>query len=387
MKSLAFALICLTISCSSFAQSGEWYSNALGHAIDWKVIQQPSEGESITILKLGGLPEFQAKQDGVGLDGSRVIEFDYRDAPEAIFPYLSRDIQKLRNDLFRNELFKELDLDYARIFILPEGYGLKPDVLYFVNEQRPLLMDIAYPLDADGSVPCVLEFSCDNTDRMGNFSLAVCRDTLLEGFATAGYAFAMADHPVPPPYKGLDPMVDCIPKIKAATRTLRGAGRELGLSDDIAVAGFSRGSGMALALVTTEGNGSFEVKGEYPEEDDTVQAAIVLSGRFTYLNLLKNDKMWPRYLKAWGESDENPVLWKEQGALDYLEGATKPLFLSINSGEGPDAQHQMSLLRQRLTLWGSPYRYATDSDGLGHKVPLDPVLLESMRDYLRDNLN
>ena len=44
--------------------------------------------------------------------------------------------------------------------------------------------------------------------------------------------------------------------------------------------------------------------------------AIVLSGRFTYLDLLPDDRMIPRYKKAWGPQSEGN--WKFRGALDWL---------------------------------------------------------------------
>jgi hypothetical protein len=76
-----------------------------------------------------------------------------------------------------------------------------------------------------------------------------------------------------------------------------------------------------------------------------VQGAVVMSGRFTYLDLLPDDKMLPRYAKAWGERGQVST-WRRQGALDYLTKPTLPLFLTINCTEGPDALHQMEVLRK-----------------------------------------
>src|SRR6185312_10776297 len=102
------------------------------------------------------------------------------------------------------------------------------------------------------------------------------------------------------PYKGFDPMPDCAWKIKAAVRTLRAESAELGLNGRIVPAGFSRGSGMALMLATTNGRPEFENHGDHPELDSSVQGGVILSGRFTYLDLLPGDKMIPRYEKTWG---------------------------------------------------------------------------------------
>jgi hypothetical protein len=127
------------------------------------------------------------------------------------------------------------------------------DVIFYRDDNRSLALDLIYPSGAPVSaVGTVLEFSCDNKDRMGNSSLSGCSDTLLDGFATEGFAVAMADHPVAAPYKGIDPMPASAWKIKAAVRTLRATNRSLGLGERIVPVGFSRGSGMALMLLTTE---------------------------------------------------------------------------------------------------------------------------------------
>jgi len=185
----------------------------------------------------------------------------------------------------------------------------------------------------------------------------------------------------------LDAMPDSAWKIKAAVRTLRAAGAKLGLSGNIVPAGFSRGSGMALMLVTTEGVAEFEGHGEHLDVSSAVQGGVILSGRFTYLDLLADDHMLPRYAQAWGERAANREAWRRQGALDYLQRATVPLFLSINVTEAPDALHQMSVLRQRLAELGNDEIFLMDRAPRGHKVPLDPAILGAMNDYFKRQLN
>ncbi|WP_371068326.1 hypothetical protein, partial [Salmonella enterica] len=123
-------------------------------------------------------------------------------------------------------------------------------------------------------------------------------------------------------------------KIKAAVRTLREEGVALGLNGKIAPVGFSRGSGMALMLVTTEGVAELDGFGSHTNISSAVQGAVVMSGRFTYLDLQPDDKMLPRYAKVWGERETNLDLWRQHGALDYLTKPTLPLFLTINCTEG-----------------------------------------------------
>jgi len=319
--------------------------------------------------------------------GYLVATLDYAKNPRACTPFLNRDLGKLRDDLRAKKLLASFALDPAHIFIVPSGCRLQRDVLYYADTNRPLSLDIIYPSQPKQPVGALIEFSCDNVARMGNTSLSICSDTILDAAATEGFAVAMADHPVAPPYKGLDAMPDCAWRIKAAVRTLRAEGSKLGLSGKIAPIGFSRGSGMALMLVTSEGKTEFEGHGENPGVSSAVQGAVVMSGRFTYLDLLPDDHMIPRYEKVWGTYTNNFEIWKQQGALDYLTNATVPLFLSINCSEAPDALHQMTVLRQRLAGLGSDDTFMMDREPRGHKVTLDPQILDAMNAYLNHQLN
>ncbi|MFO1487190.1 MAG: hypothetical protein U1F65_01815 [Verrucomicrobiota bacterium] len=318
--------------------------------------------------------------------GYLVVTIDFAGHPQARVPFINRDLGKLRDDLRAKKFLGQYPLDDAHLFIVPEGCRLKRDVTFFTVTNRTLAMDIIYPAKPSRPVGAVLEFSCDNQNRFGNTSLSICSDTLLDALATEGFAVAMADHPVAAPYKGLDPMPDCAEKIKAAVRTLRAESAALGLNGKIAPVGFSRGSGMALMLVATAGQPAFESSGEHPGISSEVQGAVVMSGRFTYLNLLPEDKMLPRYAKAWGERGTSLETWRRHGALDYLTNATIPLFLTINCTESPDALHQMKVLRQRLAELGGDEQFFMDREPRGHKVTLDPEILSAMNAYLAKRL-
>lgn len=182
-------------------------------------------------------------------------------------------------------------------------------------------------------------------------------------------------------------MPDCARKIKAAVRTLRAEAAKLGLNGKIAPVGFSRGSGMALMLATTGGIAEFDGSGEHTNISSAVQGAVVMSGRFTYLDLLADDKMITRYAKAWGERDAHLDVWRRQGALDYLTRPTVPLFLTINRTEGADALHQMEVLRRRLTELRSDFAFRLDGKPRGHKVTLDPEILGPMNHFLHRQLD
>lgn len=385
-------LVTIAFGCAGVDAAGLLWKSSLEAIEDSLNVTVFSGGYSQkTAIVLANIPSVRVSEDLAKkarqqlLDrGFRIVQIDYEEHVAASFPDICKDIAKLRSDIFNGLFLSDLNLDQARIFIVPEGQVVETDVLYFEDEGRALGMDISFPLleSETDAVPCIMEFSCDNKDRMGNYSLVACRDTLLEGLGVAGYATAMADHPVAAPYKGIDPMPDCGIKVKSAVRTLRAVGKDLSLSGEIGVVGFSRGSGMALLLATSDGSEAFDNVGFYSEYDSSVQAAVVLSGRFTYLDLLEEDHMIPRYEKAWGVRDLFLDKWTKQGSLDYLEASTIPLFLSINSGEGADAQLQMGVLRHRLSELGSEFVYVEDVDGVGHKVPIDPMLLSGMEAYL-----
>jgi len=319
--------------------------------------------------------------------GHFVAILDYAKNPRARVPFINRDLGKLRDDLRDGKILPAKSFDPTRVYILPSGHRLKRDLVFFRDDSRTLALDLIYPSGSAENptrrTGTVLEFSCDNKDRFGNTSLSICSDTLLDGFATEGFAVAMADHPVAPPYKGLDPMPASAWKIKAAVRTLRSELTALGLSPRIIPAGFSRGSGMALMLLTTEGLAEFEGHGEHPDINSAVQGAVILSGRFTYMDLRADDHMIPRYDKAWGKREAAPITWRSHGALDYLTAPTQPVFLSINITESPDALHQMTVLRKRLAELGSDETFMMDRAPRGHKVPLDPAILDAMNAYLK----
>ncbi len=391
----------LSISCaqaqSSLAPDSQWPSVATKQTLKMTVLKP--EGFATNqplplVVYLENLAAPRVGTDGDDAiirdflhDGYLVVTVDYARHPEARVPAINRDLLELRNEVLTKTFVPGIEIDPTRVFLVPAGCRLRRDVVFYREPGRTLALDIVYPSHPAQPVGAVLEFSCDNQNRMGDGSLVSCSDTILDGEAAEGLAVAMADHPVKAPYKGLDPMPDCAWKIKAAVRTLRAEGSSLGLNGKIAPVGFSRGSGMALMLVTTKGMQEFEGHGENTNCSSEVQGAVVMSGRFTYLDLLPNDHMLPRYAAAWGDRAGHLDVWRREGALDYLTGATLPLFLTINCSEGPDAQLQMAVLRKRLAEFGSDEIFMLDPEPRGHKVTLVPDLLSAINGYLKARLN
>ncbi len=378
-------------------EHGQWPSPVTGKLLNLTILKPDGFHSNQPLPMIIYLENLASPRIGTDSDRAIIRDFrargylvailDYARAPRARVPFLNRDLYQLRDDLFHNRFLPRFQIDPAQVFIVPSGDRLFRNVVFYREPGRTLGMDIIYPAHPVKPVGAIIEFSCDNVNRMGNASLAICSDTILDGEATAGFAVAMADHPVAPPYEGLDPMPQCAWKIKAAVRTLRVEGAGLGLNGKIAAVGFSRGSGMALMLVTTEGLKEFQGHGENQEISDAVQGAVVMSGRFTYLDLSPSDHMLPRYTAAWGDRATHLEVWRHAGALDYLTHATLPLYLTINCAEGADALHQMVVLRQRLAELGSDEIFLQDPQPRGHKVPLEPGVLAAMNRYLKGRLN
>ena len=378
------------------ASTNVWHSLATGRDLTASLIEPEGGGTDKTpplviYLKNLASPRAGTESDdsilaGLRREGCRVAILDYAGHPQARTPFLNRDLGKLRDDLKARAFLAQYKPDDAHIFILPAGSRLARNVVFYRDSARALAMDVIYPSKPASPAGAVIEFSCDNQDRMGNASLSICSDTLLDAAATEGFATAMADHTVAAPYKGLDPMPECAWKIKAAVRTLRAEGVQWGLNGKIVPVGFSRGSGMALMLATTDGLAEFEGRGEHTNASSSVQGAVVMSGRFTYLDLLPQDKMWPRYAQAWGPLTNNREVWKRQGALDYMTRPVVPLFLTINCSESPEALHQMTVLRKRLAELGNDEMFFMDPEPRGHKVTLAPEILDAMNRYLTARL-
>jgi hypothetical protein len=397
MRNLPILFAMVLVTFSTRAQPAEWPSLVTKQSIKMTVLKpnvfitnQPSPLivylENLAAPRVGSDSDDAIIRDFLN-SGYVVVTLDYAHHPEARVPFINRDLGELRNQVLHKTFLPGIEIDPAHVFLVPSGSRLLREVVFYRDPDRTLALDIIYPSHPAQPVGAVIEFSCDNVNRMGDGSLSICSDTILDAEATEGFAVAMADHPVKAPYKGLDPMPDCAWKIKAAVRTLRAEGVKLGFNGKIAPVGFSRGSGMALMLVTTLGMPEFEGHGENTNMNSDVQGAVVMSGRFSYLDLLPKDHMLPRYAAAWGDRTDHLDIWRREGAVDYLTGPTLPLFLTINCSEDADAQHQMALLRKRLADFGSDEIFMMDREPRGHKVTLVPDILNAMNAYLKSRLN
>jgi hypothetical protein len=344
---------------------------------------------NLSARRLGTEPDEPILAD-LHKDGDLVLVLDYAHDPKAISPDLNADALKLRTDISKKQLLKNYEVDPAHIFILDEGCRLKRDVEFYRDGSRVLGMDIAYPSNPTKPVPVLMEFTCDNKDRMGNASLLFCHDTLVDGGMAAGFAVAMADHPVPPPYKGLDdPMSRVVYELKAAVRTLRAISPELHLNGQIGVIGFSRGGPMAAILAVSNGRADLEGDGPNAGVSSDVQAALIHGNRYDYLKLGDDDPMLKRFEKAWGPRDANEQKWAEHGASYYLPSDSRriaPMFLNTSDAESKEYQLGLKQFDERLTELHVGQVYQVDKDGRGHRVSTDPKTLASIYGFFTQHL-
>ena len=323
-------------------------------------------------------------------DGYVVLVLDYSGHEKATSPAINADILKLREDVAgkNKSLLTNVPVDVDRLYILPEGYQLKRDVEFARDGKRVLAMDVMYPSKPKQPAPMLMEITCDNVNRMGAGSLLFCRDTLVEGGAMAGFVVAMVDHPVPPPYKGLDdPMPQSLHRMKAAVRTLRAIAPEVNGNGKIGVIGFSRGGPFAAMLAVSNGRADLEGDGDvHRDTSSDVQAATIYGNRYDYLNLRPDDPMLARFERAWGKRETSEQRWAEHGASYYMGKSIAPMFLNTSDAESPEYRDGLAKFDARLTELGAEHVYQVDADGRGHRVTTDPKTLTKVYEFFARHL-
>ena len=375
-----FAIIVCLVTLSVRALN--WESAATGSKLNAELFEPSASDHPLpTVVYLKNLSIARIGQEAdesiIGdlvKSGHLVLVLDYAHHPKAISPDLNADILKLREaiaDAKHKTLLADHNVDVNHLFFLVEGFRLKRDIEFARDADRVLGMDICYPSNPTRPVPILLEITCDNVNRMGSYSLLFCHDTLLEGAQAAGFATAMVDHPVAPPYKGIDdPMPQSIERMESAVRALRAFSRESKASEKIGAIGFSRGGPFAATLAA---HGS-------------VAAALIHGNRYDFMDLLPNDPMLPRFEKAWGKRDENKERWAAHGAANYLTGDCAPMFLNTSNAESPEYRDGLAKFDKWLTRLQVEHVYQVDPDGRGHRVSTDPETLAKIYHFFATHL-
>lgn len=362
----------------------EWRSAATDSVLKGELfLPRPSDVPPPAVVYLRHLSIPRLGRDGdeaivndLLAEGHLVLVLDYGRHPKAVSPLLNADVLKLRQDIAgkARTLLADQNLDVDRLFVLAEGFRLRRDVEFARDGDRVLGMDVIYPASPAEAVPVLMEVTCDNARRMGAYSLLYCRDTLMEGAQFVGFAAAMVDHPVAPPYKGIDSFPADLRTMQSAVRKLRSLGLEVGMSGAIGAMGFSRG-GPPVGMLAARGEG-----------DSAIQAALVHGNRYDYLDLLPDDPMRERFEAAWGPPDANRQRWVEQGVVHFVTRDTAPMFLNTSIAESPEYRRGLEQLRRALRHAGVEHVYRVDQDDRGHQVATDPATLEAIYSFFRKHL-
>lgn len=382
--------------------------------------------------------------------GYRVIELDYCHDAKATSPYINLDIQAFNYALYKESgVFGCTDISADRFYVLFEGYRLQRDVSYYLDDptiynypaayvtpSQPALgeenatckdataiakgdslyVDIAYPANPSKAVPTVLTFSYSNSyfgsphKRMFNsYHWGQFRDSFCEGAPAVGCAWAVADHPkycdwgrgnrkggAQKEFGAIEINPDAARKVRAAIRTVRGFGKQVGLGNDIALYGFSRGSTAASLAI---GDAPFEdwmstdrSVEAYADESSDIQVAFLGPGIFDYSKMTPTKNEYKHMDIYVNSTSDAKAAWAEQGGACAISQTVVPCFLFYNpngktgTGDDPEYKIQMDNIMEIFDAKGVRYETLFDY-GDGHSVPQTTDDLFKMYKFLNDNIS
>ncbi len=436
-------LISLTFVHPSFCQNGLWKSNALSSTINFKVSDSTHprldyDKNKVTIIYLEGVKSCRVKDSKRKKEikwflnqGYRIVELDYAGNELAVSPNLNKDIVSINDSIASGKFCELSDCSKNKSFVLFEGYRIKENVPYFIDNPKvyntpkeyvrgdTLFMDIIYPASSKNKVPVILSFSYSNSyatfdsdkkmliDRNKHqrvnlgYTFAGFNDSFLEGAPLKGMAWAIADHPKycswgkgkrtggsNDEYKSYETNPDTGQKVKSAIRTLRGLSKELNFTGKIGVFGFSRGSTAGSMAIGDKKDPVLENAGFYRNMDDGIQAAILGPGVFDYTMIYDKKDDGDRNMEfrcplVWGDLKDNYDLWKRMGSSYLVEtSATSPVLFFYNTTDEIYYQDQIKQLKAKLDSLHVPNSEIIDFSK-GHAVPTDAKNLTIMYDFFK----
>lgn len=427
MKQTILLTISLLLSFHSSA-AAQWTSKAIGKAISYKINEATkpatdASGKKMTVVYLENLGfekigQYTNAENVAWLksQGYRVIELDYAKDAKAISPNLTQDIIAINDELNSGTFCGATNISNCRSYILMEGYRIQRDVAYYkddksvynlYSQEDSLYMDIVYPANPKKAVPTLLSFSYSNSypgkqhQRLFlGYTLSMFDDAILEGAAANGMAWAIADHPkycdwgngkvaggANKSLASVEVNPDAAKKVKAAIRTLRHFGNTVGLGNDVALYGFSRGSTAASLGIGDNPNADWLVSDRcpYKTESSDIQAAVLGPGVFNYGSLPTTQKEYTNMTVYAGKYSATNTLWQQQGGALAIKNSAVPAFLFYNSNDEAYYGQQMKELMALYDKTGSTYELLTDY-GSGHSVPTDAANIQKIYDFLGKHL-
>ena len=444
MKQL-FSLLFLAITPVLYAGSGQWSSATLSNDIPYTTLSptnalKDQNGKYMTIVYLENLgfrklcqhtndEDVQTMVD----EGYHVIRLDYQSNAKAVSPGINQDIISINDQLNKGTMCGLSALSPIRSYILFEGYCIRRDVSYYLDDPSvynwpgspysgsqgdSLYMDIVYPSSPDKPVPVLLSFSYSNsyatvsggklTDEHRHqrlylgYTLSMFDDSVLEGAPARGIAWAIADHPKycdwgqgkpqggnNKDYGSIETNPDAARKVKSAVRTLRTVGQSLGLNGEVAIFGFSRGATAGSLAIGDLDVAEFQdaTRGLYPDANDHVQAAVLGPGVFDYTLLPPGRNEYKHATAVWGELSSHQEEWEKQGG-SYLctSSTTAPTMFFYNSTDDSYYATQVNSLKDKLDQLNVDTGLIKDFS-TGHAVPTDAASLQKIYDFLTAHLS
>lgn len=425
---LLFSLACL-IPALLWGGTGTWTSTATGTALNYTTSEaigtaaKDAGGKYMTVVYLENLGFRKIGQNSNAEDvawlrtqGYRVIEIDYANHEKAVSPYLNLDIQVINAALQGGSFCGTANISADRAYILMEGYRIRRDVGYYLDDPTvynlpdnyaqtagdSLYLDLVYPANPSQTVPVLVSFSYSNSEHANpnkrmylGYTFGAFRDSFLEGASAIGMAWAICDHPKyctwgNGKYTGgankslasIEVNPDSYRKVKSAVRTVRAIGKELGLNGEVAATGFSRGSTAASLLV---GDSKLEAlesseRGCYPDESSSISVAVLGPGVFSYQQMSTTTN---EYQKMAGYVSAFPANgWSVQGAHATIgTKASAPCLFFYNSDDDSNYATQAAFLKGLLDQLEVETEVLKDY-GTGHSVPQDTESLKKMYDFI-----
>ena len=444
-------LILLLIATVAMAGNGKWESQVTGTMLNYTTSSATTtaatdvNGKPMTVVYLENLGFQKIGQNSNAEDvawlqeqGYQVIEIDYAHDERAVSPALNKDIIAINSSL-QSGRFCDCNCSPSRSYILMEGYRICRDISYYLDDPTvynypdaykntagdSLYLDLVYPANPSSAVPVVVTFSYSNSfATVSNGKLTAAnkhmrmnlvntwgqfKDSFVEGASAVGFAWAVCDHPKycdwgQGKYNGgankslgaIEVNPDAARKVKSAVRTVRGVGRTLGLSGDVVVTGFSRGSTAASLAV---GDGKIDVfedasRGRFADESSSVQCAILGPGMFVYEHALTSSSEYS-HMNAYVTAT-NSTSWSHQGALATIvsSSAAPTLFFHntndfySDNNKDPKGLYatQAKLMKEKLDDLGVPTQVLTDYSS-GHAVPQTESVLQQMYDFMLNHVS
>ncbi|AYD46197.1 alpha/beta hydrolase family protein [Arachidicoccus soli] len=429
-----------------FAANGKWKSNATGDSISYTITdaKTPAKdfaGNYVTIVYLENLNikkigRNNNQQDVAWLlsKGYRIIQLNYGSNRHAVSPSINADIIAINQAIAAGKFCGCNNCSKYQSYILFEGYRIVRNVPYFKDDPSvyntpeeyktgdSLNMDIVYPANPSKAVPVILEFSYSNSYATYDadkkrltaanknqrlklaYTLAGFKDSFLEGAPAVGMAWAIADHPKYCPwgkgkpvngrndtYKSYETNPDAARKVRSAVRTLRKLGNQLGLSGEIGIFGFSRGSTAGSMAIGDRKVLAIENAGFNIGVSDKVQAAALGPGVFDYTLIYDSPDKGDASLKtgcllAWGDLRKNYAKWQSMGSAYFVQSAaTAPVIFFYNTDDEQYYQYQIAHLKAKLDSLHVPSSTLINY-GHGHAVPQTAASLSRLYRFFQHYL-